>query len=236
MWIRITFGGGNNGGPIWGPDGKTVAYYGPAGLLSRRADGSGETRLIRAIDRNTGNAWGFSPDGKYLVYSRRRDSNWDLWALPMDDPQAEFPVVQTSFAEFNAKISPDGKWIAYGSTESGTAVTYAAPFPRGEGRWQISKGRSNGHWWSRDGKDIYYIGDDDKLYAVPIQAGRSIDPGSPRLITDHTPLGLSNLWDFDLDPARMRWLVIRAAPNEELPSNINVIAGWFNEFTGDGRK
>ena len=233
---RLTFGGGNNGGPIWRPDGKMVAYYGPAGLLSRRADGSGETRLIRAIDRNTGSAWGFSPDGKYLVYSRRGDVNWGLWALPMDDPQAEFPVVQTPFAEFNAKISPDGKLIAYMSTESGTAVTYAAPFPRGEGRWRISKGQSKGNWWSRDGKDIYYIGDDNKLYAVPIQAGRSIDPGSPRLITDHTPLGLSNLWDFDLDPARMRWLVIRAAPNEELPSYVNVIAGWFNELTGDSRK
>jgi len=49
-------------------------------------------------------------------------------------------------------------------------------------------------------------------------------------------LGLSNLWDFDLDPARMRWLVIRSAPNEELPSYVNVIAGWFNELTGEGRK
>jgi Tol biopolymer transport system component len=89
----------------------------------------------------------------------------------MNDTLKAWPLLQSPFNQFNAEVSPNGRWLAYQSAQSGTAETYVVPFPKGEGKWQISSGGSRGHYWNRDGSEIYYIDKTGKFVAVPVKSG-----------------------------------------------------------------
>ncbi len=93
----------------------------------------------------------------------------DLWALPLDGDRKSFPVVQTKFNERDGQFSPDGKWIAYQSDESGRWEVYVQPFVGPGGKLQISTNGGAQVRWRRDGKELFYIGLDNRLMAVPIR-------------------------------------------------------------------
>ena len=154
----------------------------------------------------------------------------DLWALPLKETGEPFPVLQTAFGEFSVTISPDERWIAYASEESGTRETYVVPFPSGEGKWQISSGGSNGHWWSNSGSEIYYFDSDEKLMSVPVQRSASLDPGTPRMLSDLSALKGTHVRDVAFDPIGMRWPAIKALTGAKAPTHMNLVTGWFNEL------
>jgi eukaryotic-like serine/threonine-protein kinase len=164
--------------PIWSSDGRWIAFgsnrMGTVDLYRKSATGSGNEELILKSP-HTKSVTDWSLDGQWLLY---RDADphtgFDVWALPMAGEQKPLPLVLTSFDERDAQFSPDGKWIAYGSNESGRFEIYVQPFPGPGTKWPISTNGGAQARWRRDGKELFYVTLDGRLAAVPI----NLDPNT----------------------------------------------------------
>jgi Tol biopolymer transport system component len=183
---RLTLDPANDVGPIWSPDGSRIAFSsnreGPANLYEKPADGAGDEKLLLAtpLDKQVAD---WSPDGRFLLYrSQDTKTKYDLWALPLERERKPFPIVQTNFDERDAQFSPDGKWIAYESDESGRFEIYVQPFPGPGAKLPISTNGGAQVRWPHEGKELFYIGLDERLMAVPIRLpsnGQAVEVGAP---------------------------------------------------------
>ncbi len=125
----------------------------------------------------------WSRDGRYIAFqSRGKKTNWDIWVLPTFGDRKPILFLQTPFNETHPAFSPDGRWLAYQSNESGRAEIYVQNFPGPGGRWQVSTAGGVGPAWRADGKELFYAGPDQKLMAVDIQAGETFEAGVPRAL------------------------------------------------------
>lgn len=185
---RITFGPGNNAFPVWWPDGRSLIFGsnrdGGHAIFRRPADGSGADEKLLEITGSEIEPYSVSPDGRYIAYQffgPKANAN-DVWALPMFGDRKPFPVVSTAFDEVDPAISPDGKWLAYLSNESGQYEVYIKAFPSGEGKWQVSTTGSRGlPVWRRDGEELYFLSIAGKLTAVDVsEKGASLELGSTK--------------------------------------------------------
>jgi Tol biopolymer transport system component len=156
--------------PLWSPDGKRLVYSSRRNhfnLYERPIGGTAATDLVVSDEAKSATDW--SSDGRFLLFrSLGRGSSWDIWALPMDGERKPIAVVRTMFEERDAQFSPDGKWIAYQSNESGRFEIYLQPFPRGGERLQISTNGGAQVRWRRDGRELFYLAPDGRLTAVSI--------------------------------------------------------------------
>jgi eukaryotic-like serine/threonine-protein kinase len=182
---RLTFGNATHLAPSWSADGQRIVYVKQNGttlmagtkLCARLANGSGQEEILMENDP-TGEArtllapqW--TPDGKYLLHMEQNGPNASLWAMPTTGDKKPFPLVtpQTSQARIvEYRLSPDGRWLAYSSNESGREEIYVTHFPSGAGRWQVSQTGGTFPAWRGDGKEIYYIGIDGMLHAASVNA------------------------------------------------------------------
>ena len=174
---KLTFNPSDSATPVWSPDGKYI-YYTSRGekamdIFRKAADGSDEQTLIYASDEDKA-LEDISPDGRYLLFDSGVNSgNFDLWMLPLEKGAAAVPLAKTTSQEGAGHVSPDGKWVAYVSDESGEPQVYLRSFPQLGGKWQVSASGGAQPQWSRDGKEIYYLGIDGSLQAVSMQAAGS---------------------------------------------------------------
>ena len=150
-------------------------------LFEKPASGAGdEQSLLVTVESKAATDW--SPDGRTLVYtSLSPKTGSDLWALPLGNGKS-FPIVQTAFDELDAHVSPDGRWLAYVSNESGRLEIYGRPFPGPGGQWQVSTAGGSQPRWRPDGKEILYVVPDGHLMAAPIGVasdGQALQPGAP---------------------------------------------------------
>ena len=187
---RFTFDVANDAYPVWSPDGTRIAFTssrkGPYDLYQKPTAGAGTEELLLATAQGK-QPVDWSPDGRFLLYRSRSlnpklDFDFDLWALPLDGDRKPFPVVQTNFEERDGQFSPDGKWIAYQSNESGSVEIYVAPFPGPGGKTIVSTGGGAQVRWRRDGRELFYIAPDGRLMAVPIglaSNGQALEAGVP---------------------------------------------------------
>jgi serine/threonine-protein kinase len=174
-FTRLTFGGQDRR-PFWSPDGRTVAYVrdsnNTSAVYARPADGSGQDRLLVRLDRLVQEGeW--SHDGRWIVV--RTDNGQagagDILAVPVGGGGAPVPVAASPFSELNPALSPDVRWLAYTSNESGINEVYVRPFPDAQGgRWQISNGGGSEPRWSRDGRELFYLDGDRRLTVVRVHA------------------------------------------------------------------
>jgi Tol biopolymer transport system component len=182
---RLTFGPIYNKAPLWSPDGKWIAYTsnrnGRYQIFRKLADGAGaEEELVDDDQLLFPGDW--SNDGKYIVYSRGTPGAQAIWALPLDGDRKPFEVVPTTPGTFrnDPKLSPDGRWVAYLSNESGAAQIYVAAFRNGTGKWQVSANLGLHPLWSRDGKELYYASSGNTVWAMPVkEVDGSLQFGAP---------------------------------------------------------
>jgi hypothetical protein len=171
---RLTFGPVANQYPVWSGDGKWIAYTsgrnGRSSIYRKLSNGSGAEELLLADDQQLiTNDW--SHDGKYLIYSRGTfGSNWEILALPLEGERKPFVVVpHSSFGlGSSGSLSPDGRWIAYVSDESGVLETYIAAFA-GQGKWQVSANGGSRPHWSRDGKELYFLDPTFSIFGISVK-------------------------------------------------------------------
>jgi Tol biopolymer transport system component len=183
---RFTFDPASEQRPLWSPDGARLVFNsdrkGVYDLYLKSATGTGTEELLLATPQpKTPLDW--SRDGRFILY-RVNDpkTGYDIWALPIEGDRKPIPLLHTNFDEREAQFSPDGKWIAYQSNESGRFEIYVQPFPGLGRKWQISTDGGAQVRWRGDGKELFYIGLDDRLMAFPIRLssdGQSVESGTP---------------------------------------------------------
>jgi len=234
---RLTFEGRYNGAPAWSPDGRSVTFVsfraGNGDLWTRAADGSGADSLLLDLDRSIYYAeW--SRDGTWLLVSvEGAPGSDDVLALRPGSDTAPRPILAEPFDEFDPALSPDGRWLAYVSDESGRAEVYLRPFPTTEGgKWQLSTAGGTEPLWDRSGRVLYFRSlDGAEILAVDLAGG----PGEA---TSRTLTRLPAEDDFERNPRnRMfdvapdgRFLMVRRAGVTDVSGDLVVVMNWFQEL------
>ncbi len=243
---RLTFNGATNIEAEWSPDGKHLVYDSDDGLWWVRADGGGEPQLLlesKGVNRTMD---GFSPDGKRVSYSIAvPDRKQDVYTLPLDLTDPEHPkagkpevFLRSPAQETWARFSPDGRWVAYASDESGTREIYVRPFPGPGGKWQISSGgTTGGPVWSRDGRQLFFGSPENKIMVSDYTVkGNSFSYSKPRVWSDtalSSPAGADPY--FDIAPDGKRFVVI-PRPDSAQEKQGNLHATFLLNFADEVRR
>jgi serine/threonine-protein kinase len=239
---RLTFMG-HAAVPVWAHDGEHFIFLstekGSAFFWARR-DGSGEPqKLLQSPTVSV--PYSFSPDGRLAYYEVNSGTGNDLWTLPLDltdpdhpKPGKPEPFLRTPNIETLPRFSPDGRWIAYLSNESGSSEIYVRPFPNASGgRWQISSDGGLYAIWSNNGRELFYETMENRIMVVDYSVeGGSFVPGKPRLWSDKQLFyaGNSNL---DLAPDGKRFAVLalpETPPDEKGTVHVTMLLNFFDEL------
>jgi Tol biopolymer transport system component len=217
----------------WTPDGTRIAYansrYGIPNVFWQAADGSGAPeRLLESPTLN--HPMAFTPDGRMVVSELVPGRGRGLFLTTLREPRQSRPLLDNAVT---AEVSPDGRWMAYGSTQSGQYEVYVTSFPDVRGRWQISTGGGRQPAWSRDGRELFYRDFNGALVAVPVTLSPAFSAGPGRkLFQDPAHVGAgSSLSDrtYDLSLDGRRFLMIRiVAPQRR---TLAVVQNWFGELS-----
>jgi Tol biopolymer transport system component len=181
---RLTFDPANDVVPVWSPDGMRVAFAstrkGPYNLYVKAASGAGPEELLLETP-NFKQAQDWSKDGRFLLYYEADPKTGrDLWAMPMTgDNRKPIVVVNTPYDEHNGQFSPDARWVAYETNESGRFEIVVQPFPVPSSKWPVSTGGGIQPRWRADGKELYFVAPDGKLMASSISPGATFAAGTP---------------------------------------------------------
>jgi eukaryotic-like serine/threonine-protein kinase len=242
---RITFGGADFN-PAWTPDGQRITYFarekpGEAGIYWKRADGAGDAqRLTKSNSPQLRFSW--RPDGKVLAFQERNSTTgWDIMTVTVEGNENSGwkasepkPFLNSPSQEVEPAFSPDGRWLAYSSNESGNFEVYVRPFPGPGGKWQISSGGCCAKW-SANGKELFYQTDDRKIMVVSYAVrGDSFHADKPRLWSTEQITSRGSGLNFDLHPDGKRFAVLRAAGGMQAGAinTINITFNFFEELRG----
>ncbi len=225
---RLTFSPALEEYPVWSPDSQSIVYdsnpEGVGDIYKRSASGGGSDELLWKSPRWK-NPEDWSRDGKYvLVRVLDPKTRVDLWLLPTFGEKKPTPLLVTPFSESEGRLSPDGKWFAYRSDESGRKEVYVQPFPPTGAKWQVSVGGGETPRWRADGKELFYVAPDYMRKAVEIKAAPGFEAGVPKDLFK-TP----NSWGSDVSPDGQRFLVNMPA-GDMPPSPITVVLNWTQEL------
>jgi serine/threonine-protein kinase len=236
VWNRLTYQG-NNVLPVWAPDGRTIYFSAMTPtweVFSAPSDGSGEVRrLTESIDAI---AFSVSPTGEsLLVVQLTATEGLNLGLLRLDDGGGVEPLIATTFDEHTGEISPDGRWLAYVSNESGRDEIYVRPFPQVDAnKWRVSAAGGYAPRWSADGSELFYR-QGDLMMAVPIPEEPSLTLGRPSPVFEGVYLSSPGGgwdqpgWHYDVTADGQRFLMLQAAEDQG-KRQINVVLNWFEEL------
>ena len=226
---RLTFSQHQDSIPLWSPDGRQIAFQsnrnGVFQIYRKDSGGGGqEEQLTEGPMSKYPSDW--SRDGKYLLYGQVDSTTGaDLWALPLDGPRKPVLVLQTPFTEVRARFSPDGKWIAYESNESGRSEIYVRAFPSSTGQWQISNQGGNSARWRGDGKELFYLSPDGKMMAVGVRtSAASVEVDPPRELFNASLTGL--YFSYDITSDGRRFLLVEPPEAQGGIAPLTVTVNW----------
>jgi Tol biopolymer transport system component len=227
---RFTFDPANDDHPVWSPDGKNIVFSsdrnGDRNLYIKPADGSSEERLLTD---QPGEPTSWSRDGRFLLFnSRSPKTGNDIWILPSPTNGGKpNPLLATQFSEGEAQVSPDGRWIAYQTNESGAADIYVRPFSAegngGGAKWLVSKGVSGYPRWRSDSKQLLYANINLDLMAVDIDTSKGFQAGTPRRLFTAPPPLIDVGWSMTADAKRFLFIT---TPNGGRPAPFTVVLNW----------
>ncbi len=227
---RFTFGRADVGSGVFSPDGETVIWGSTENkeqysIHRKSIGGSGDGELLSVFDRRTvPGAW--HPDGSTVLLASRvsqAPTNVDLLSWSLTEDAAPQPWIESDFVEYSPGFSPDGRWVVYGSNESGSWEVYVAPFPGPGRKWQVSVGGGGWPVWRGDGKEILYLRGNEITGVTVEDRGSGLAFGQPQLIFEH---GLaSGGARFQVSADGQRFLVIESA-EVAAPEPITVVVNW----------
>jgi len=220
--------------PIWSGDGKTILFGSTRndkiGLYRRASDGTGAEELVYE-DALSKFPRSWSPDGRFVLYETvAPKTGFDIWVLPMTPDHVgaalvPHPWLQTDFTEDRPQFSPDGRWVIYDSSESGRYEVYLAPFSGSGSNRQVSTEGGSHPRWRPDGKEIFYVGPDQKFHAVEVNGkGATVETGQPYALFGPVPAGTEFLYDVSADGQR---ILMAAPPEQEARKGITVVQNWI---------
>lgn len=227
----FTFGPGNHNSAVWSPNGSWIAFGLEETLLDYRmyrkdASGAGDEQLLlkptQPLDPTD-----WSRDGRFILFTQfAPNAGGDIWVLPLTGDRKPVPVLQTEFFEGQGAFSPDGRWIAYVSDESGRREVYVRSFNEAApgatvGKWPVSTAGGGEPQWRRDGKELFYLAADGKLMAVPVKAGSTFEV--------RVPVALFNPGEdsqYTVSPEGGRFLISRMIERRP-PGPVNICLNWL---------
>ena len=237
---RLTFGGGSNINPAWSPDGRYIVFEGGGGMFWIRSDGAGQPqRLTQSKNRQV--PFSFAPDAKRLAFFEFVPGGTEIWTVPLETDGSGLragkpePFLQTHFNDRHPSFSPDGRWLAYDSNESGTTQVYVRAFPDKGGKWQISNGNGIYPEWSRSGRELFFRTDDNHIMVAAYTVkGDSFAADKPRVwsekpIANSGPAGTN--YDVAPDGKRIVALMAAEAPGQlQVQNHVIFLENFFDEL------
>jgi eukaryotic-like serine/threonine-protein kinase len=220
---------------IWTPDGNRVTFRSaisnPFNLAWMPINGNGvEEHLITGEGLPIPGSW--SPDGQVLAFAEQDPTTgWDIWVLKLDGDRKPRPFLQTASNEGGATFSPDGRWLAYQSDESGRNEIYVGSFPVAGRKWPISTEGGTEPLWAKNGRELFYR-NGDKMMAAAVETKPSFAAGKPKLLFKGDYVGGPfSFWpNYGVTPDSQRFLMLKAAEPETYASQINVVLNWSEEL------
>lgn len=235
--LRFTFHPTIDFFPVWSPDGSRIVFTsrqtGPDRLYLKPSRGAGKEEMLLkgspVPDHNHPMDW--SLDGRYIAYDvEGRKTKWDVWIVPLFGDQKPIPFLESEFNEQQAQFSPNGRWVAYTSDESGRNEVYIESFPTLGGKLQVSTAGGSKPRWRRDGKELFYIARDRKLMSVGIKPDATLEAGLPRPLFESPITDVNSIFVSYAVDAEGRRFLFPMIVGEGASSPINVIVNWTAEL------
>jgi serine/threonine protein kinase/Tol biopolymer transport system component len=237
---RLTTDPGTDAAPVWSPDGTRIAFEGrrsgKASLRQQLVDRTAADETLRDVSGSITDSdpSGWSADGRFIAYTLAEASfpgsasasTTDVWVLPLFGDRQPFPMAQTEFLETSGTFSPDGRWVAYTSNESGQPNVYVQPFLRPGGKYQVSRDGGSHPVWRADGTELFYLSADATMMAVPINATGQFEGGVPqRLFQPGTPALQTRGHPYAVTKDGARFLVNVALRRSNV-TPLTVVVNW----------
>jgi len=232
---RLTFEGVQNDSPAWSPDGSRIVVRsnraGTGSIFWQMADGSGGVERLSTGIQVADTPGSFSPDGQFVAFFRTDPKTQrDIWVLSLKDKKRS-PFLVTPATEGAPRFSPDGRFIAYVSDESGRPEIYVQPFPGPGGKWQISTDGGIEPVWNRNGRELFYR-NRNRMMAVPVTTEPTFSAGHPSMLFEGeylaSPFPATGV-TYDVTADGQRFLMVKETPQAS-DIKINVVANWFEEL------
>ncbi len=233
---RLTSDPGFDIGAIWSPDGDRVGFMsirsGHSDLYQKSSSGSGSEQVVYASDRSK-YPTDWSPDGRSILYRGfDSDSNFELWTVPVAGDPKPIPFLKAAFGVDQGQFSPDGRWVAYASNESGRWEIYVTSFPEPGGNWKVSSSGGSEPRWRRDGRELYYLAPDGKLMSVDVTAGPTFVAGTARPLFQtrrREHIASADLFSYDVSADGQRFLV-NTDVGEVASIPLTIVLNWTAEL------
>jgi len=216
-----------NDRPVWSPDGGHIVFVsGDRNIYQKATNGATQDEALEksALNKRTAD---WSRDGRYIIYTvDDPKTSFDIWVLPLFGDRKPFPYVHTEFGEGYPKLSPNGQWLAYASDETKRNEVYVETFPTRGGKWQVSTNGGIDPVWSRDGKELFFIGSDQEMMAVEVNGGAKFEASVPKplfRLTSH--FDLNTRFDVSKDGRFLIPTPVEQSANVPMTVVVNWTAG-----------
>jgi len=233
--------------PVWSPDGKELAYRswaaGGMTMWLMNADRSGTPRRLDPKGTRQSPVT-FSPDGKFLSFDQNDPQTFaDAWLMPLDGGEAR-AISHSKFGEGSAKFSPDGRWVAYSSDESGKLEVYVQPFPGLGPKIQISNAGGSDPMWRRMGGELYYREGDKMMMVTVVTSGSELKASAPKMLFKGNyyegtgascEMGGPSAANYDVTPDGQRFLMVRDDSKAGFGTSAIVVLNWAEELKAKER-
>ncbi|HEY6341807.1 MAG TPA: hypothetical protein VIY49_09965 [Bryobacteraceae bacterium] len=227
--MRLTFGPGTPTAAVWSPDSTRIVFGmqqgSGSGIFVKQVNGAGNPEMLfRSPNRLTVDSW--SRDGRIILFHEEEISGKSaIWELLLEPERKPMPILRSDFALKSARLSPDGRWMAYVSNESGRDEIYVQTFPGPNGKWVISAAGGSDPDWRGDGKEMYFRSSENTLMSVAMEAGPEVlRPGIPQIL-----FRAPNIQSYAASADGKRFLVA-ITPEDSEPGSIDIVLNWREEL------